>query len=94
MESWQIMSLIEMVIIAGSVLGGLGMVTYAWVKRRPSLGKGDVTRLTESVETLRESVDGMRADLVDVSDRLDFAERVLSRVADGAAADGRQLPGR
>ena len=93
MESWQIMSLLETLIIAGSVLGALGMLTYAWVKRRPSLGKGDLAGLTESVETLRESVDGMRADLVDVSDWLDFTERVLSRVADGAAADGRQLPG-
>ena len=93
MESWQIMNLLEMVIIAGSVLGGLGMLTWAWSKRRPTLGKGELANLTASVETLRESVEGMRADLVDVSDRLDFAERVLSRVADGAAADGRQLPG-
>ena len=94
MESWQIMNLLEMVIIAGSVLGALGMLTWAWSKRRPTLGKGELASLTASVETLRESVEGMRADLVDVSDRLDFAERVLSRVADGAAADGRQLPGR
>ena len=94
MESWQIMNLLEMVIIAGSVLGGLGMLTWAWSKRRPTLGKGELASLTESVETLRESVDGMRADLVDVSDRIEFAERVLSRVADGGtAADSRRLPG-
>ncbi|UCG85685.1 MAG: hypothetical protein JSW71_17415 [Gemmatimonadota bacterium] len=92
MESWQIMSLLEMVIIAGSVLGGLGIITYAWVKRRPSLGKGELAGLTQSINTLRDSVDGMREELGDVSDRLDFTERVLTRLADTAKAGDQRLP--
>ncbi|KPJ90455.1 MAG: hypothetical protein AMS18_10870 [Gemmatimonas sp. SG8_17] len=92
MESWQIMNLLEMVIIAGSVLGGLGMITYAWVKRRPQLGKGELSGLTESINTLRESVDGMREELGDVSDRLDFTERVLTRIADTAKTRDQRLP--
>jgi hypothetical protein len=92
MESWQIMNLLEQLIIAGSVLGALGMITYAWVKRRPAAGKGELTRLTESINSLRESVDGMREELGDVSDRLDFTERVLARVADTAKPADRRLP--
>lgn len=92
MESWQIMNLLEQLIIAGSVLGGLGMITYAWVKRRPAGGKGEMGRLTDSINSLRESVEGMREELSDVSDRLDFTERVLSRVADTAKPADRRLP--
>jgi hypothetical protein len=92
MESWQIMNLLEMLIVAGSVLGGLGIIAYAWVRRRPTLGKSELAGLTESVNTLRESVDGMREELGDVSDRLDFTERVLTRIADAGKPADQRLP--
>ena len=93
MESWQIMSLLETLIISGSVLGALGIITWGFVKKRTSLGKGGMTGLADSVNALRESVEGMRDELGDMSDRLEFTERVLTRVADGQKAGDKRLSG-
>ena len=92
MESWQIMSLLEMLIISGSVLGGLGILTYAWVKRRPHMGKSELAGLTDSVNTLRESVEGMREEIGEVSERLEFTERVLTRIAETGSPRDQRLP--
>jgi hypothetical protein len=73
-------------------LGGLGIISWAWVKRRPQIGPSEVARIAESIERLRESVDGMRDDLGEVFDRLDFNERVLSQIADGARIVPKELP--
>jgi hypothetical protein len=93
MEGWQVAQLLEMLIVSGAVVGSLGIVAWAWVKRRPHGSGGDIIRLTDSVETLRESVEGMRAELGDVSDRLDFTERMLARVAEIPQGGKKDLPG-
>jgi hypothetical protein len=88
LESYQIQSLLEMLIISGSVLGGLAIVALTWVKTRGHIGgRKDVTGLTESVDGLRDSVEGMRAELGDMSDRLEFAERMLARISDIGGAE-------
>jgi len=93
MEGWQIANLLETLIIAVSVLSGLGIATLGLVKWRAAVGKGGSTGLAESVNSLRESVEGMRDELGDLSDRLEFTERVLTRVAEGQKAGDKRLSG-
>jgi len=92
MESYQIAEVLMALITAVGVLGGLGIVAVAWVKRRPRLGASDIARIAESVDALRESVDGMREEMGEVFDRLDFNERILSQVADSVRGGQRELP--
>lgn len=92
MESYDIRSILETLIAAGSVLGSLGIVAWAWVRGRTRIGNKDVARLAGSVEALRDSVEGMRVELGEVSDRLEFTERMLAQVADGGRGGPTQLP--
>jgi hypothetical protein len=92
MESYDIRAILETLIIAGSVLGSMGIVAWAWIRGRTRIGSKDVARLTESVDALRDSVEGMRAELGDVCDRLDFTERILAQVADGGRSERAELP--
>ena len=92
MESYQIAEVLMALITAGGVLGGLGIASWAWVKRRPQISATEVAKIAESIEGLRESVDGMRDEFSEIFDRLDFNERVLSQVAEGLRAGQRELP--
>jgi len=92
MESYQIAQVLMALITAGGVLGGLGIVSWALVKRRPQIGSSEVAKLTESIERMRESVDGMRDEMGEVFDRLDFSERILSQVADEVRGGPKELP--
>ncbi len=82
MESYQIQSILEMAIISVSTITALWILTRAWIGRRSRLGGADVGRLAESVDRLRESVEGMRVELGDVGERLEFTERMLAQLAD------------
>ncbi len=92
MESYDIRSILETLITAGSVLGGLGIAAWAWVRGRSRIGNKDIARLADSVEALRDSVEGMRVELGEVSDRIEFTERMLAQVAEGGRAGGPALP--
>jgi hypothetical protein len=92
MESYDIRSILETLIIAGSVLGSMGIVAWAWVRNRTRIGSKDVAKLADSVDAMRDSVEGMRAELGDVCDRLDFTERMLAQVAEGGRMDRAELP--
>lgn len=92
MESYQIQSLLEMLIISVSTVSALWIVARAWIGRRGRVGAPDLARLTESVDRLRETVEGMRVEVGDVGERLEFTERVLAQLAD-RASDRPPLPG-
>lgn len=92
MEGYQIANLLELLIIAGGSLGGLAIVAWAWVSRRSALGKGEMRRMLESVETVRESVEAMRAEVGELSDRLEFTERMMARIAEGSGIRPGELP--
>ena len=92
MEPYQIRQLAEMLIISGTFLASLFMITRVFISRRARLGKEDLKKLIESVDGLRESVDGMRLDVGDISERLDFTERVLSRMAEAKKLERGQPP--
>ncbi len=92
MESYQIADILMALIGAGGGLGALGIVAWAWVKRRPQISQSDVMKLNESIEGLRDSVHGMRDEFGEVLDRLDFNERILSQIADDFRAGQKELP--
>ena len=94
MEGYQIAEILQVLIAVGGVLGGMGIIAWAWVKKRPQVGGADLAKLTEAVESLRESVDGMRDEVSEVFDRLDFNERILSQIADGMTGGRGELPGK
>ena len=82
MEPYQIRDLVEIVILSGTFLASLFMITRVFISRHNRIAKADLKQLVESINSLRESVDGMRVDVGDVTERLDFTERVLGRMAE------------
>ncbi len=82
MEPYQIRDLAEMIILSGTFLASLFMITRVFISRHSRIGKADLKQLVDSINSLRESVDGMRVDMGDVTERLDFTERVLGRMAE------------
>jgi hypothetical protein len=89
---YQVKEVLEMLIITVGSLGALWMISRVFVARRMHGGSRDLKQLTDSVDKLRETVEGMRDELGEVTERLDFNERVLARMAE-QAKEGRQLPG-
>ena len=82
MEPYHIRALAEMAIISGTFLASLFMITRVFIARRARIGGDDLKKLIDSVDGLREAVEGMRLDMGDVTERLDFTERVLARMAE------------
>jgi hypothetical protein len=91
MEGYQIQNVLETLIITMGSLTGLWLVTRVFIAKRLRGGGPDAAQLTGSVDRLRESIEGMREELGDVTERLDFNERVLARMAEEAKSK-RQLP--
>jgi len=64
-------------------LVGLKISVNAWVKRKELAAGGDVGRITDAIEALRAEQDELRAQLggeiSDLHERLDFAERLLTK---------------
>ena len=60
--------------------GAFGLTAYKWrLQAKGILGGGRSTeRLAESVTELREQMAAMREDIVELHERVDFAERVIS----------------
>ncbi len=92
MEGYQIQALLEMLIITFGSVTGLWIITRAILAWRGKLAPADLAQLAESITHLRDSIEGMREELGDVTERLDFNERVLARMADEAKAR-KELPG-
>lgn len=90
MEGYQIQSLLEMLIVTAGTLTGLWMVSRAWVQRRGSLGKGEVERLNTSLDQVKEGMARLHDEMVEVTERLEFTERLLARAVEGN--EPKQLP--
>lgn len=74
----------------GGVLVGLRMY-WNYKTRRLELERGGTpAHLTELVEDLRADVHALRGDVGEMQERLDFAERLLTRGQPDAGAGGRQ----
>jgi len=77
---------------AGTFLITVILVTRAWTKRATALSSREASQLLEGVDGLTNAIDDLRADVSEISDRLEFTERLLTRVAEGTKSGG-QLPG-
>jgi hypothetical protein len=65
-------------------LGAIKIVVSAWIRKKElATGGEDLERLIESVEALRSETayirDHLGAEISDVHERLEFAERMLTR---------------
>ena len=65
-------------------LGAIKIVASAWIRKKElTAGGGEVEKLVEAVEALRSETAYMRdqlgAEISDVHERLEFAERLLTR---------------
>jgi hypothetical protein len=71
--------LIFMMLIGGFTLSGLKMFLNYRVKRFSQTGGGDTRQLEEAVAGLRDEMYGLRNDLTDLQERVEFTERVLAK---------------
>lgn len=79
--------------LGGFILIGMKMrYTHLQRTRHGAAGEEEMERLTDLVEGLRDEVRTLREDHVDLSERLDFAERMLSS-GKGAAPEPARLRG-
>ncbi len=65
-------------------LGAIKIVASAWIRKKElAAGGGEVEKLVDAVEALRSEAAYMRdqlgAEISDVHERLEFAERLLTR---------------
>jgi hypothetical protein len=68
----------------GMALGAIKIIASAWIRKKElAAGGGEIEKLVEAVEALRSETAYMRdqlgAEISDVHERLEFAERILTR---------------
>jgi len=85
---------LEIIAIMTSLFG-LGTFTLIGLKmfltyraRRFAGGGDEVRQLAETVDDLRRDLADTRAELADVHERLDFAERLLTKARDAGRLEG------
>lgn len=69
--------------VAGAVLIGMKLRYNHLAKIRQGGSADEVQRLAEAVETLNDNMRLLRDEVVDLSERVDFAERMLPKSGDG-----------
>ena len=92
MENYQIdnlIGIIQTLLFMVTGFGGVALVLRAWFKGRGKIADSQAKHLLESVESLHEAVDDLReqqgsmhqlnARVGEISDRVEFAERMLSK---------------
>lgn len=85
------MMMVFMGFIASGVFGLVGLRMFLTHRaRRLSGGQAGTEQLAETVDDLRRELGEVRGDLADMQERMDFAERLLTR----AREEGRLDPGR
>ena len=92
MEPYQIENVLELLITAAAGLPALWMITRLWISRRGQVGSGDLKKVVEAIQNLRDSVDSMRLEVGDVSERLEFTERMLAQLANDDRAPRPRIP--
>lgn len=79
MDPDAIAPLIALVGLGVFTLAGMRMLLSYRIKRFEAQGRGHPHELEESVAELRDQVQLLRGDIVDLQERMDFTERVLTR---------------
>jgi PleD family two-component response regulator len=75
----EVVVLIFTALLGGLSLGGLEIVLRARAGRRRELKHEEVERLSETVEGLQEQMSQVRDAVTDLHERVDFAERLLTK---------------
>ena len=75
----------SLILVAGGVLA-MWIASHTWLKLKKSSGNADFERIAESLEMLHNSVEDLRdelraqmADVRELSGRVEFAERMLTK---------------
>jgi hypothetical protein len=71
--------LIMIAMLGGFSLSGLSMILKARGRRHREVGREEVDRLTDAVETLHDQVYQLRDSMAELHERVDFAERLLTK---------------
>ena len=61
------------------VLIGMRMALNAKARRQSGVGREEIERLADAVESLTEQTHMMREEVAELQERMDFAERLLSQ---------------
>jgi hypothetical protein len=75
----EVMVLIFTAMLGGFSLAGLSMILRARAGRRGEFKHEEVEQLTEAVEGLQEQMLQVREAVTDLHERVDFAERLLTK---------------
>jgi hypothetical protein len=67
------------VTLCGSILIGTRMWLRAKTERMSLGGRGDIERLTAAVESLHEQTQFLQEEIGELHERVDFAERLLTK---------------
>jgi hypothetical protein len=71
--------LIMVAMLGGFSLSGLSMLLKARGRRHSEVGREEVDRLSDAVESLHDQVYQMRDSMAELHERVDFAERLLTK---------------
>jgi outer membrane murein-binding lipoprotein Lpp len=71
--------LIMVAMLGGFSLSGLSMLLKARGRRHGEVGREEVDRLSDAVETLHDQVYQLRDSMAELHERVDFAERLLTK---------------
>ncbi len=83
-----ILILILVGMLGGFSLGGLSIVLKARGRRRGEVDRQEFERLSDTVESLHDQVYQVRESLADLHERVDFAERLLTKGGGEGGAHG------
>jgi hypothetical protein len=75
----EVVVLIFVAMFGGFSLSGLSMILKARGRRHSEVGREEVDRLTDAVETLHDQVYQLRDSMAELHERVDFAERLLTK---------------
>ena len=67
------------------IVGGLYLSSRVWGGRRlRDADRGELQGVSDQLQSLKHSVDGLRGEMGEIQERLDFAERLLTRGSETA----------
>lgn len=73
--------------IGAFVLIGMQMMLTAKARRQSGVGREEIERLADAVESLTEQAQMVREEVAELQERVDFAERLLSQGREREAAE-------
>ncbi len=79
-----LINVIGALLAGGLGLGAIKIIAGAWVRKKElQAGAGEIERVTEAIDSLRSELAYMRdqlgSEISDVHERLEFAERILTK---------------